>query len=110
MARALENRRRAALRAGTEALDRRPLVGVDLLDPQVVGEQLMVVLSVCNGGVEQLRPVTRSGTRRELQDRPCLRDAPPPNVIAHQSRLARRGPNVLRVRPDNRPPSRGSSG
>ena len=95
MTRALEDRRRAALCARREALDRRAGVGVDRLDPQLVADQLVVVLGVGDRRLEQLRPVRRR-CGGEGEDRPSLGHRLAANVVADESRLARRGAHVAR--------------
>ena len=59
MARALADPRGAAEGAGAKALERRALVGVGLLDEQVVADELVVVLRVGDRRVEQLLEVPR---------------------------------------------------
>src|SRR5436189_172251 len=49
---ALADARRPAQGAGAEALQRRALVGADGVDPQLVADELVVVLGVCHGGLE----------------------------------------------------------
>ena len=53
VARALADGVARPMRARPEALERRPLVGVDLLDVQVVADEVVVVLRVRDRGLEQ---------------------------------------------------------
>src|SRR5215212_3796301 len=65
---ALADPRRAPLGARLEPLERWPLVHIDLADPELVSDQLVVVLRVGDGGVEKLEHVARGRTRRRGQD------------------------------------------
>src|SRR6476661_2954778 len=96
-ARALADRRGAPHGARPEPLERRALVGGDREDLQVVAEQLVVVLRVRDGRLEQLAPVARDVAGRERQDRARLDDGLAADVVAHQARLAGGGADVLGV-------------
>src|SRR3954469_3863417 len=93
--RALADARRAAHGPRTEALEGRALVGGDGQDPQVVAEQLVVVLGVGDGGLQQLAPVLGDRARRVREDRARLDDGLAADVVADQPRLARGGADVL---------------
>ena len=69
----------------------------DLLDPQVVAVELVVVLRVGDGGLEQLAPVARDVARRDGEDRARLFDGLAADVVADQARLARGRADVLRA-------------
>ncbi len=94
--------RRASHRARSEPLDRRTLVGVHRLDVEVLADELVVVLGVRDRRLEQLAPVARDRTRRESEDSSRLLDPLAADVVAHQSRLARRRTHVLRLRANDR--------
>src|SRR4051794_13704584 len=98
VARALADARRAAHGARTEALQRRPLVGGDGEDEQVVADQLVVVLGVGDRGLEHLAPVARHRAGRVREDRAGLLHGLAADVVAHEARLARRGADVLGLR------------
>ena len=57
------------MRARAEPPDRRALVRVHGLDLEVLADELVVVLRVCDCRLEQLDPVSRSRARRMGQDR-----------------------------------------
>src|SRR4029077_2148815 len=87
---ALADRRRATHRARPEALERGPFVGVRRLDEQVLAVEVVVVLCVCDRGLEHLGPVARDGARREPEDRARLVYRLAADVFADEPRLARR--------------------
>src|SRR6185436_13701374 len=89
---ALADPRRAAHRPRAVALEGRALVGVDGRDLEVLADQLMVVLRVRDGGLEQLRPVLRRRAGREGKDRARLGDVLATDVIADEAGLAGRVP------------------
>src|SRR5919206_842634 len=95
--------RRAAHGARAEALERGALVGVRGEDAQVVADQLVVVLRVGYGGLQQLAPVVRDGARRVREDRARLRHRLAAYVVAHEARLARGRAHVLRLRAHDGP-------
>jgi hypothetical protein len=105
--RALADARRAPHGARAEALEGRALVGGDGEDPQVVAEQLVVVLGVGDGGLEQLAPVLGDRARRVREDRAGLGDRLAADVVADQPRLAGAGADVLGGRADDRCVDRG---
>src|SRR3954447_15949658 len=86
--RALADSRRATHRPGAIPLERRPLVGVDRGDLQLVADQLVVVLRVGDCRLQELQPRLGGAARREGQDSPRLLDVLPADVVAHQPRLA----------------------
>ena len=102
VARALADLRRATHGARPEALERRALVGGDRVDVQLVADQLVVVLGVGDGRLEQLAPV-RARPRAGV----CARiarasvDGLAADVVAHQARLAGGGAHVLGLRADD---------
>src|SRR6185295_11969028 len=100
VARALADARRAAHGARAVALQRRPLVGGHGCDPQLVADQLVVVLGVGDRGLEQLAPVARHVTGGEGQDGPRLEHGLAADVVAHQAGLAGRGAPALGLRAD----------
>src|ERR1700743_157687 len=89
--RALADLGRAPLGARTEPLDRRTLVCGDRLDEQILADELVIVLGVCDRRLEQLAPVSCDRAWRVSQDSACLIDALAANVVADQARLASRG-------------------
>src|SRR5215218_1194993 len=97
---ALADPRRAAHGPRAVALERRPLVGEDGGDPQVLAHELVVVLGVGDRRLQQLAPGLRRGARREGEDRAGLGDVLAADVVAHQPRLAGGGAHVLGLRAD----------
>src|SRR6202042_2015880 len=93
---------RATHRARPEPFDRRTLIGMHCLDVQVLADELGVVLGVRYRRLEQLAPVARDRPRRKSEDSSRLLDRFAADVVTHQSRLARRRPDVLGLRPDDR--------
>ena len=85
---------RAAAGAGAPALQRRALVDADLGDPQVVGDEVVVVLGVGGGGVEQLGEVAGGAAGREREQRARLVDRQAAHLVGDQARLARRDAHV----------------
>ncbi len=67
-------------------------------DPQLLADQLVVVLRVGDRGLEQLEPRLGGRARREGQDGPRLGDVLAADVVAHQPRLAGGGAHVARLR------------
>jgi hypothetical protein len=61
--RALADARRTAHRPRAEPLERGTLVGDHGVDPQVLADELVVVLRVGDGGLEQLAPVAGDAAR-----------------------------------------------
>src|SRR3984957_11021558 len=89
-------------RARPEPFDRRTLIGMHCLDVQVLADELVIVLGVRYRRLEQLAPVARDRPRRKSEDSSRLLDRFAADVVTHQSRLARRRPDVLGLRPDDR--------
>src|SRR5205085_10740976 len=98
VARALADPRCPSQGARPVALDRRTLVGMDRLDVQVLADELVVVLRVCDRRLEQLAPVPCDRARRVSQDSSRLFDALAADVVAYQPRLARAGADVFGLR------------
>ena len=100
---ALADRRRATHGARAEALERRTLVGGDRVDAQLVADQLVVVLGVGDGRLEQLLPVLARRARGV-----CARiarasvDGLAADVVADQARLAGGRADVLGLGADDR--------
>src|SRR3954452_2208259 len=92
---ALADARRAAHGARAIALERRPLVGVHGGDPQIVAQQLVVVLRVRDGRLEQLQPRLGGRARGEGEDGARLDHVLAADVVADQPGLAGRRPYVL---------------
>src|SRR5881398_2478545 len=99
---ALADARRPAQGAGAEALQRRALVGADGVDPQLVADELVVVLGVCHGRLEQLAPVAGDRARRVREDRAGLDDGLGANVVADEPGLTGRRAYVLGLGADDR--------
>src|SRR4051812_32995068 len=87
--RALADARGAPHGARAEALEGRALVGVNGQDPQVVAEQLVVVLGVGDRRLEQLAPVLGRRARGVREDGARLRHGLAADVVADEPRLAR---------------------
>src|SRR4051812_43667562 len=94
----LADSRRASERARAVALQRRTLVHDDLAHAKLVGDQLVVVLSVGDRRLQQLQHVARRGARGVLEDRPRLAHVLAADVVDHEARLARRAAHVLGAR------------
>ena len=69
---------------------------------QVVADQVVVVLRVGDGGLEQLAPGLRDRARRVGEDGARLRDVLAADVVADQARLARGGADVAGLGADDR--------
>src|SRR5215207_3747071 len=95
MARPLADASRAALSPWPKTAQRGPLVGVDLLHVQVVAQQLMVVLRVCDRRVEHALDVPCDTARAVAQQRARVGHRASAHVIHHEPRLARGRPHVL---------------
>src|SRR5436190_23665286 len=98
VARPLADSRGPAQSARTVALERRPLVDVHLADLEIVGDEIVVVLRVGDGGVQELQDVPRSRSRRVYEYGTRLVDVLAANVVDHETRLARCVTYVLRAR------------
>src|SRR3954468_2828235 len=100
VARPLANPCRPAQSARTVALERRALVYICLADLEVVGDEVVVVLRVGDGGVQELQDVPRSRARRVHEYGTRLIDVLAADVVDNEARLARRVAHVLGARPD----------
>src|SRR5690349_4298758 len=80
----LADPRGAAHGARAIALERRSLVGVGVLDLQLVADELVVVLGVRDGRLEQLAPVARRLPGSEVEDRARLLDGLSADVVADE--------------------------
>src|SRR5437764_3279333 len=99
MARALANPRGAAESAWPVALERRPLVDVDLADDEVVGDELVVVLRVGHGRLEKLENVDGRRSWRVPKDGTRVVDRLAADVIHHEPSLPGRMAHVLGLSP-----------
>src|SRR4051794_8013305 len=104
---ALADPRRAPHGARAVALEGRALIGVHVDDPQVLADELVVVLGVGHGGLEQLAPSLRRAARGEGEDRASLLDVLPADVVAHEPRLAGGRAHVLGLGGDHQPDRHG---
>src|SRR6478736_8003006 len=86
---------RATLRPGAEALDRRALIGDGIEDDQVLGGQVVVVLSVGSRALQHARDVCRCLLRHEPQERGGLLDRLALDGSGDEAGLARRSALVL---------------
>src|SRR3954449_5628969 len=93
--RPLANSRGPAQSARTVALECWPLVYVCLADLEIVGDEVVVVLRVGDGGVQELQDVPRSRARRVHEYGTRLIDILAANVVDHEARLPRRVAHVL---------------
>src|SRR3954469_11555395 len=91
----LADARRAPHGTRAEALERRTLVGVHGLDPQLLADELVVVLGVGDRRLQQLQPRLGGAAGREREDRARLDDVLAADVVAHQPRLAGGRAHVL---------------
>src|SRR4051812_43703693 len=98
MRRALADPRGAAHGAGPVALEGGALVGVHVEDAQLFADELVVVLGIGHGRLEQLQPRLGGAARREGEDGASLLDVLAADVVAHQPRLAGGGAHVLGLR------------
>src|SRR3954447_16837430 len=87
--RPLANSRGPSQSARTVALERRPLVYVRLADLEIVGDEVVVVLRVGDGGVQELQDVPRSRARRVHEYGTRLIDILAADVVDHEPCLAR---------------------
>src|SRR6201991_736259 len=104
---ALANPRRATHGARAVALEGRALVRVDREDPHLLAHEVVIVLRVGDGGLEQLRPGLGRLTRGEGEDRASLLDVLAADVIADEPRLAGGRAHVLGLGGDLQPDRRG---
>src|SRR3954453_20477568 len=98
VARPLANSRGPPQSARTVALERRPLVYVCLGDLEIVGDEVMVVLRVGNGGVQELQNILRGRARRVHEYGTRLIDILAANMVDHEARLTRCVTHVLGTR------------
>src|SRR6202012_2818802 len=98
----LVDRGGAAESARTEAAQRRPFVDGDRRDPHLVADQVVVVLRVGGGRVDQLLDVASGVAGREGKQRAGLLDVHAADLIGDQARLARGDPHVFGAGADNR--------
>src|SRR4051794_21138307 len=98
--RPLANSRGPSQSARTVALERWPLVYICLGDLEIVGDEVVVVLRVGDGGVQELQDVPRSRARRVHEYGTRLIDILAADVIDHEPCLARRMAHVLGARAD----------
>src|SRR3954468_10623961 len=97
---ALADPRGAAHGARAEALERRALVGVYGGDAEIVAEQLVVVLRVRDGRLEQLEPRLGGRARGEGENGARLDHVLAADVVADQAGLAGGRAHVLGLRAD----------
>src|SRR3954447_2382202 len=88
--------------ARTVALECWPLVYICLADLEIVGDEVVVVLRVGDGGVQELQDVPRSRARRVHEYGTRLIDILASDVVNHEARLARRVAHVLGPRAHGR--------
>src|SRR4051812_15139846 len=100
VARPLANPCRPAQSARTVALQCRALVYICLADLEVVGDEVVVVLRVGDGGVQGLQDVPRSRARRVHEYGTRLIDILAADVVDHEPCLARRVAHVTGSRTD----------
>src|SRR4051812_18102045 len=93
--RPLANSRGPAQSARTVALECWPLVYICLADLEIVGDEVVVVLRVGDGGVQELQDVPRSRARRVHEYGTRLIDILAADVVDHEARLPRRVAHVL---------------
>src|SRR5215212_5890442 len=98
--RPLADSRGPAQSARTVALECRPLVDVCPTDLEIVGDEIVVVLRVGDGGVQELQDVPRSRARRVGEYGTRLADILAADVVDHEPRLARRVAHVAGTRAD----------
>src|SRR3954468_18331092 len=94
VARPLANPCRPAQSARTVALQSRALVYVCLADLEVVGDEVVVVLRVGDGGGQELQDVPRRRPGRVHEYGTRLIDILAADVVDHEPRLARRVAHV----------------
>src|SRR3954447_22052417 len=87
--RPLANSRGPAQSARTVALECWPLVYICLADLEIVGDEVVVVLRVGDGGVQELQDVPRSRARRVHEYGTRLIDILAADVGDHEPCLAR---------------------
>src|SRR3954468_13825124 len=92
--RPLPNSRGPSQSARTVALERWPLVYICLADLEIVGDEVVVVLRVGNGGVQELQDIPRSRARRMHEYGTRLTDILAADVVDHEPSLARRVAHV----------------
>src|SRR5215203_3572743 len=85
-------------------LEGRTLVDEGLVDLQLVGDELVVVLRVGDCGVQELQDVPRGRARRVDEYGTRLVDRLAADVVDDEPRLARRGADVAGLRADDHLP------
>src|SRR4051812_25954533 len=98
--RPLANSRGPAQSARTVALECWPLVYICLADLEIVGDEVVVVLRVGDGGVQELQDIPRSRARRVHEYGTRLIDILAADVVDHEPCLARRVTHVTGTRAD----------
>src|SRR5215208_755399 len=88
----------AAARTRAPALDRRALVGIGRGHVEVVADQPVIGLGVCDRRAEDAVELARRDARREREHRPRLRNAPAADGVGNDARLPRGHPHPLRFR------------
>src|SRR5215218_305973 len=96
--RALRGSCDAAARTRAPALDRRALVGIGRGHVEVVADQPVIGLGVCDRRAEDAVELARRDARREREHRPRLRNAPAADGVGNDARLPRGHPHPLRFR------------
>src|SRR5258706_8462973 len=91
----LVDRERPTLGSRPPALDRRALIGVGLEDDEVLGRQVVVVLGVGRGALEDALDVAGGVLRHELEQRGGLLHAPATDRGGDEVGLAGRPAEVL---------------
>src|SRR5215211_2313574 len=79
----------AAARTRAPALDRRALVGIGRGHVEVVADQPVIGLGVCDRRAEDAVELARRDARREREHRPRLRNAPAADGVGNDARLPR---------------------
>src|SRR5262249_23171329 len=77
--------------------------------PQLLADELVVVLGVGDRRLQQLQPRLGGAARREREDRARLGDVLAADVVAHQPRLAGGGAHVLGLGADGQPDGNGGA-
>src|SRR4051812_37930757 len=98
--RPLANPRGPPQSARTVALECRALVYICLADLEIVGDEVVVVLRVGDGGVQELQDIPRSRARRVSEYGTRLIDILAADVVDHEPCLARRMAHVAGARAD----------
>src|ERR1700747_890691 len=83
----LVDRGRPAERARAEAAQRRALIDGDRGDAHLVAYEVVVVLRIGGGRLDQLLDVARGAPRRELQQRQGLLDVEAADLVGDEAGL-----------------------